>query len=56
MCMELEEILQKENGMKNIFFFFKRMGIGMLTSILPLLLFSSRDVRCGLVDVYHRDV
>ena len=32
--MELEEILQKKNGMKNIFFFIRRMEIGMPTSIL----------------------
>ncbi len=41
MCMELEEILQKEKRNEEYIFFIKRMGIGMLTSILPLLLFSS---------------
>ena len=36
--MELEEILQKEKRNEEyIFFFIKRMGIGMLTSILPFI-------------------
>lgn len=35
--MELEEILQKEKRNEEYIFFIKRMGIGMLTSILPFI-------------------
>ena len=54
--MELEEILQKEKRNEEYIFFIKRKELVCLRAFCLLLLFSSGDVRCGLVDVYHRDV